>query len=439
MTTRRRLPMLPSASKSDLAAVCVFPWNGGVRWPKWEPERVDARFGKAFHAIGEAVANVFNEFGDVHGDVEMGVHWCAHAFEITEKERETLEAITHHLIEFLRNDDGVDGRIPEAVFAIDAETAAARRLTDRRDKSYSERVAIADLVVVFGDGRIVIREYKTGRGALAKKAATAAQTRLLALVAARYFDVNSIRTEIVHVGADGFLIDAAEFDSLELLGIECEQEQLLERLLAAPRPVPGPWCSGEFCPIKADCPATKAMLAAVEREALAVPVIHEPRSAEEAAKLRNAVQIVRAWADAADERWKSWASRMPLPVGGGKVVIAQERVGDEEIVENEKTVDVVNDELGQLVVGGDPATTKAAQHAAYTVKISKASIARGARKALGPAPARGALKRTQDRILNRLRSEGLVRRGSPYVVYTEVPENRLGAGAVDTEGMEVES
>lgn len=424
MNTRRHLPMLPSASKSDLAAECVFPWNGGVRWPKWEPSRIDARFGKAFHAIAEVVARVVNEFGHIPGDVELGVFWGAESFELSETERSTLESITWHLIEFLGADTGATFE-PEIVFGIDVETANVRVLADRRDKRYSERVAIADLVVRHGDGSVVVREYKTGRGARDKRASTASQTRLLALAAARYFDRDSIRCEVVHVAPDGFYVDAAEFDSLALLGIECEQEELLERLLAAPRPTPGPWCAGEFCPIKADCPSTLAMLASVEREALAVPVIHEPRTAEEAAKLRTAVQQIRAWADVAEERWKAFASRMPLPVGGGKVVVKQERQGDEEIVEDARTTDVINDELAQLVIDADPAVVAAAQKAAYVVKLSKASLERGIRKALGPAPARGALKRMQGRVMDRLRSAGLVRRGAAYSVFTEVPENRL--------------
>lgn len=426
MNPRRRLPMLPSASKSDLATECVFPWNGGVRWPKWEPERVDARFGKAFHAIAEAVALVFNEFGGIPGDVEAGVFWAAEGFVLTEKERETMESITYRLIDWMAKFE--TGEVfPELVFGFDIESANARTLSDRRNKLPSERVAIADLVVRAIDGYTTVVEYKTGRGAREKRAATSGQTRMLALSAARFFGVDRVRCEIVHVAADGFYVDAAEFDSLALLSIECEQEELLERLFAAPQPNPGPWCTGEFCPIKAECPATLAMLANVERDVLAVPVIHEPRNAEEAGKLRTAVKLVRAWADAADERWKLWAGRMPLPVGGGVVVVAQERQGDEEIVEGAKTMNVIDDELAQLVLDNSPENIAAARKAAIIVKVSKASLERGIRKALGPAPARGALKRAANRVMDRLRREGLVRRGAPYSVFTEMPANRIGS------------
>lgn len=435
MNLRRRLTMLPSASKSDLADHCVFPWNGGVRWPKWEPMRTDQRFGKAFHAAAEAAAHVFEEFGTIPGSLELGVFWCAEAFELTENERQTLEALMFRLVEQLENDDA-EWRVPEFIFAVNVESGDVRRLANRQDKRPSERVAIADLVFKQRNGSIVVREYKTGRGAQSKRAETSGQTRLLAFATARHFELADVRCEVVHVAVDGFIVDAAQFDSLALCVIECEQEALVERLLAAPKPNPGPWCTGEFCSIIADCPATKAMLAEVERHALSVPVLHEPQSAEEAGRLRTAVHVVRKWADAAEERWQSWAKRMPIPVGGGKVVIVQERKGDEELVENDKMLDIVIDEIAQMVFDQDATRIKEAQRAAVVVKASKASIERGVRKALGPAPVRGALKRGQTRIVERLRSQGLVRHGAHYVVYTEVPADRIGSGAIDTEGAE---
>lgn len=433
MNKRRRLPLsLPSGSKSDLAAECVFPWNGGVRWPKWQPSRVDQRFGNAFHHVAEAVAHVFNEFGMVPGSVELGVFWAAEAYELTEKEREMLESITYHLIEQLANDDATY-RTPEQCFAIDVETSAVRLASDRRDRKPSERIAISDLIVHLADGRHVVREYKTGRGAQSKRARSSGQTRSLAFAAARYYELESVRMEVVHVAADGFKVDAVEFDSLELLAIECEQDALLERLIAAPMPKPGPWCAGEFCPMVAECPSTKAMLAEVERHALAIPVLHDPRTPEEAGMLRTAVQAIRKWAEDADEKWKAIASRMPLPIGGGKVVVAQERRGDDELVENDRATQLIADEITQLVIDADPVRVRESQQAAYSVKYSKASIVRGVRKALGPSPARGALKRGQTRVLDRLRAAGLVRRGAPYVVFTEVPESRLHAAVVESE------
>jgi hypothetical protein len=180
------------------------------------------------------------------------------------------------------------------------------------------------------------------------------------------------------------------------------------------------------------------MLAVVEREALATPVVRDPRTPEEAGRLRTTVQLMRAWADAAEERWKAMAKRGPIPTGPDKVVVMMERQGDEEIVENDKTFEAIEDELSQMMIDVDEKQRKAVLDAAYKRSVSKSSIDRATRKALGPAPARGAIKHSSDRILNRLRREGLIRRGARYTVFTEVPANRLGGVTIETEGVEAE-
>jgi hypothetical protein len=426
---KRPLPLLPSASKSDLAALCVFPWNGGRRWP-WQPERPEQRFGKAFHAIAEAIALALEDVGEVVGDLEIGVAWAAEMFEVGAKEREQLQAMAERVLELLTSDDATS-RTPEVIYAIDVESLAVRVLEDRRDRRRSERVAIADLVFLRPDGRLVVREYKTGRAARTKRAAEAAQTRLLGYAAARALGHTAVRVEFVHVEPEKLLLDGVDLDELDFCVVEGQQAELVERLLAPPAPNPGPWCEQGYCPIQASCPATQAMVARLEQEVLRVPFVREPLTPEEAGALRSVVQLVRAWADDAETKWKAVASRGPIPAGPGLVVVAQERQGDEELADAPEAFGIVAEELGSLVVDGDDERRTAALQAAYTLKHSKASIERGIRKALGARPARGALGRAQGRILDRLRAAGHIRRGGRYVVYTEMRADQLGRGAID--------
>jgi RecB family exonuclease len=425
----RPLPLLPSASKSDLAALCAFPWNGGKRWPAYV-ERPEQRFGKAFHAIAEAIARALQDVGEIVSDLDVGVTWAAEMFGLGAKEREQLQAMAQRILELLASDDAV-WRMPEPIYAVNVETLAVRVLEDRRDRRPSERIAIADLVFMRADGRLVVREYKTGRAARTKRAGEAAQTRLLGYAAARALGHDSVRVEFVHVEPERLLLDGVDLDELDFCVVEGQQAELVDRLRAPPAPNPGPWCEQGYCPIQATCPATQAMVTRVEQEVLRVPFVREPQTPEEAGALRAAVQLVRAWADEAETRWKAMASRGPIPAGPGLVVVAQERQGDEELTDSDEVLQVITDEVGALVVDGDEARRAEAQRASYTVKVSKASIERAIRKALGARPARGALGRAQGRILDRLRAAGHIRRGGRYVVFTEMRADQLGRGAID--------
>lgn len=411
---------LPAASHHELTAHCVFAWNGGRRWPAREPAGDAQRFGSAFHELAAVVS-----MGEGADDA-MVIEGLVTAHELTPAEERRLVAVRAALITVVADDqvetdsaDGDDGpvaiplRWSEAAFAFEPSTGKARHARDRRDKTPTEIFGAADLVFLRVDGKLVVRDWKTGRRAADKRPSETRQLRFLALAAAQVHGADSVRVELAFVDDEAVELVGEDLDALDLGAIDGEIAELVERLEAPPVPNPGPWCERNYCPIRSVCPATLDALAKVDADLARFPLGAPFESAEHAAYVRHRLPVLRAALDAIDTQIEAYALRTgPLPVEGspGKVWGPRQMQGHERIVVTPTAIAIVVEKLG-----ADAANVAIE----ISRSMSKASLERGVRALLGPEGMRkrGALKLALEPLLEELRAAKVIKRGPPFTKF----------------------
>lgn len=393
---------LPSASHLELAEYCVWPWAGAGRWPE-RPSSPAAAYGIAFHLV---VARL------VTGQPPK-VEEVAAKHELLPADERRLAASIPRIVDFLEGDLGVRGEA-EVGLVFNLSDGRARTAERTAPRGPDELYGAADHIVPRADGKLVVRDWKTGERAKGKAPRETRQLRFLALAAARVWGATEVRVELAFVDEDGAELVGDDLDALDLMIVEGELAQLQERVEAPPRPVPGPWCDRYYCPTRATCPATLAALEPVLKALRIEPLLTEIRDASHAAFIRHRLPVVQEWVEAREMALKDWTKRHgPLPVEDKPALRwgPVEHEGRERIEPTPEALAIVREKLGE--------------HAdeALEVSLSKASIERGVRAALaaryGARAPRGALGKMVVPMLEALRTARAVKRGSAYTKFEE--------------------
>jgi len=391
--------LLPSASKLALAIACQYAWTSGVRWPKRETSP-HADFGTAVHAAGERRVN---------GE-PVDLDAIAAEFGVTDVRR--FRAVAGNLLAWIDETRADTRGAAEVAFAYHVADGTARVMTKAHARDYSdarpgELFGTADLILRDGD-RLVVVDFKTGAKAKEKGAADTFQMRFLGLAAARCYEAAEVDIVLLHVDEGGAYPDGATLTAWDLDDTADELRSLAASLAAPSVPRPGPHCTGMYCPIVSECPATKAAMAAVDKAAaLRFPMSVEIASAEHAADVRVRLKMVREACDAIDGAVKDWIrANGPVPVGDGRFYGIVQCDGRESVdLGAPEALAVFRREMGDKA------------EAALDVSTSKAAIER----AVGRKDARA--------VLAALRDVGAVRKGAPYVKFEEFEKKDEGDAA----------
>jgi hypothetical protein len=215
----------------------------------WEPSSAAAQQGNDVHALGEAI-------------VDGREHECS-------AEIEAYRAPLTEAIDALRAEGWT--LASEVPIAYAPATGAGRALPKGGHRAYGsvkphEIAGTADIVGL-KPGRLLVADFKTGRGAKEHEAIDTPQLRALAVGFAAIYGAESAEVALIHVEPGDYEVSRGELYAWDL---EETAEQLRALALteeATPRP--GPHCASQWCPIRAVCPATRAALERIHSEAAA--------------------------------------------------------------------------------------------------------------------------------------------------------------------------
>lgn len=380
----------PSASKVGLAIECAFPWSQHApEWPR-DPQGAGGILGDAVHSEIERALSPETRGGE----------WTGHT-------RQALAALDE-----LTGETGSVLHVERKLLYSPARDAARwddspgrRRYARRGD----ELGGTPDVIVHSGDGRIVIIDWKTGRGAQETPASETWQMRTLGCAVARLLTLDEVDVALVHLEEDDYQIDRAPFAPWDLDGFRSSLLTAFARLNDIDaRPRPGPWCRDSWCPIRTVCPATQAALAAIEAEAAALlPPGLVVDSPERARSARTALKLY----DEAARRLKSSLedfvrSHGPVEIADGVLygLVEQRR---EAIDLTHESAAIVREMVGE---------------AAIEVSTSKAAIERAAK---ATQTKRGEGMERARATVERLRAAGAVRE-STYARFEEWEQRKAG-------------
>ena len=308
---------LPTFSRLDVAARCVFPWTSGMRWPK-RPASVYTGIGRAVSTAAELLA--------IWGDCP--VEAIADAEGLTGSYRTTFGHMVIHVRDLLAHEPDTF-RVAEQALAYDLRRGTAREMRRSGPRDYSdqrpgEMMGTPDLVKRDEHGELVVRDYKTGRYAFGKDPGETRQLRALGLCAARAYGANRVTVELAQVEAGGIFIRRALLDEFELSCIASDLADIYDRIVDRPHeqvPVPGAWCAGGFCPLAASCPATiRALEAVASATELTYPLTVEITSPEHAAYTLERLDAAGKAIEGIRQALKDYAREHgAFPVAGGKL------------------------------------------------------------------------------------------------------------------------
>jgi len=226
--------------------------------------------------------------------------------------------------------------VPEVAFAYDFVSGKAREIGRGLGREYpslgeNEIPGTADLVGLAPD-HVYVADYKWGHGPTwyAPPADWNMQLRFLALAAARTYDRDAARIELIHLRGEGQRIwrDRAELDAFALDEVALEVADVVRRVRAAativgagqvPAVSTGQHC--RFCPAYNACPGTTALVRLL---------VHEPQAVERqvAGQLtpENATRAYQAWraakllVDRLGDAVFGYAQENPIPLGDGMLL-----------------------------------------------------------------------------------------------------------------------
>ena len=333
---------LPSASKLDLAFQCGYAFSPHApKWPKQTYSKA-ANFGKGQHAVaekavkGETVDAVKEaDTAEVTGNAEVA------RFKRVARDVELwFKQARNRPVEWL----------VEKPLAYHVERGSARYMKppeyprDYRDKKFGEIVGTLDLAAVLPD-IVEVLDLKTGKGARESSVADSAQLKFYALCLARIHGVPRARITYLHATEDGIDDgDTVLLDELDL-GQFAAQLGALAAGLQDAVPVPGPHCTGKWCPMVSICPATTKALAAIDKASdLTRPFSTQLtiEDATHAADVRVRLKMVQAACASIEEQLKTWVkSNGPIDIGNGMQYGVRE--------ENRETVDIGRPQAYQIL------------------------------------------------------------------------------------------
>lgn len=264
----------PAASKFWIADQCQLPWSPRrPPWPKRAYEPNDsARMGTAFHEMSDATVKIMtNEDGSIkHPGIiasTLEVAPYAERNKLTESAALKVAAMHRHFIEDLNmylNENRYSAMWAEQAVVFDLYKDTAR-LADTKDESYKAPPgcisSIQDFVAI-RDNALVVRDYKTGWGAIEAPPEKNWQLRFGGLCSARLHGATTVRIELVEfheerkpfVQVARFDDDMTYMDAFELEVVLADVRGLMHRLSGAVEPNPGPACAR--CPVVQTCPTT---------------------------------------------------------------------------------------------------------------------------------------------------------------------------------------
>lgn len=391
----------PSMSRLGLARACLFPWTGGVRWPRSEVGEA-ARYGSAVSRVAERLAR--GEAPDAEA--------AAVEFDVA-AELPRLLRDADAIAEFLA-DESRYWHKAETPLALHPVRGTARELLSSGPRDYSdvrpgELTGTPDLVFVRAADELVVRDYKTGQYTRRLRPRDSAQLRALGLAAALAYGARQVTVELVQVD-DGVV--APRTDVLDEWDLDCVRTELIGILDALERPSvprPGRHCTDSYCPLVAVCPATRAALAAVDQAAaLEHPFSPTITSPDHAASVRVRLKMVEAATREIRAALEAYvAEHGAVELGGGHWYGPVQCDGTERV---------------DLGVAGAVAAIRErlGEHAdeALEVKTSKAALERAARAATKDAE-RGAATRVREELYGELRRLGALRQGPPFTKFEE--------------------
>ena len=316
-----------TASRIALAHRCSWWARPDVELPTSEASRA-ALLGTALH---EAAENEAEEIDEERVDATfrraVGVPQpeilAAVSEGLRESERRHLALLVESWLDWWRQleaEVGLDLPRREVAYAIDVDAGMARRLESAEHRDYStctdrEVPGTLDLVIrlipnASGTSGITLRvlDYKTGQGPhrcadheeqLRWQAAAVALERGERVVAG-----------ILHITQDEAREDwGVEVDGFGALIVVEELRALLDELPRA-EPRPGLHCEQMYCPARAVCPATRALLIAAEvplDHRRRLPIVGPIQSAEQALAILVAGDLLEQWLEDRAKAVRAWA------------------------------------------------------------------------------------------------------------------------------------
>lgn len=415
-------PRFPSASRLGLAAHCVYPWSSGATWLGEGAPTPDQRYGNAFHVLAErALGGTTLLEGEA---LDALARACAAEHALTEAESDNLRAAALRLLEAIQQDHVQGPLHVETAAAFDPLTGTRRLMVGNERGEPHELYGRADLVFLRTDGVLVVRDWKTGERAREAAPRDTPQLRALALLFSE--PGVPVRVELAFLGEDGIEIRGDDLTAEDLRDVEGELVELAAHLEAPPEPRPGPWCERLHCPMRATCPATLAALASVDAEITRYPLTGPVQGPEHAAFLRHRLAALQAWMEERERAVREEAKRAPLPVAGkdGTYWGPVEYPGHEKIAATPEVMEVLRTEL------------PAGVEKAVSMEVTKASLDRAVRAQVlqvhgGNRLPRGVAGKLKERVFGRLRELGALKRGAPYVRFTEF--KKMGDAVVPNE------
>jgi hypothetical protein len=218
----------------------------------------------------------------------------------------------------------------ETAYAL-GQMGEARALTTYAQRDYSgawdhELPGTVDLCEMSADGTVTVWDYKTGRGPH-RLADHEHQLRHLGAAVALTLGLDEIRVGVAHVttedyGGDSPVIeDAITLDSFDIAMAVGTSRALLEELPTA-EPNPGLHCEDLYCPARAVCPKTRALLidAKLDLEPRRrLPLIGDIRSDEQAKAVLVGINLIEEWIKDRERALKRYADEKGGIIDGDKV------------------------------------------------------------------------------------------------------------------------
>jgi hypothetical protein len=293
-----------SASRIKLGRRCLWWARPDVEVPPAEETR-PAAVGTAFHDVAESEAEELDEdlVDERFARLVAGVELDKAAEGLSTHERRHLEALVTSWREWWAQMilTGAETEQPIQLFV----SGAAERLPkgEHRDYSAADDAAIpgtADVVAVWasndGSSAHFVGDYKTGFGPH-RLDDHIDQLTHLGTAFARKEGAESVRVGVIHVRPDGVELDSRVLDGFDMALHVTEMAQLLEELPTA-EPRPGLHCEEMYCPARAVCPATRALLVDAKlalEPRRRLPLVGDVEENDQALAILVAAPLIESW------------------------------------------------------------------------------------------------------------------------------------------------
>lgn len=308
-----------TASRITLGRRCLYWARPDVELPEQQESR-PATQGSAFHAVAEAETDDLDlDLVDARFELLVaGGAEAAASIGLSDNEKRQLAALAAAWRAWMAEGLIADPE-PEQVLVLSGYGAGSRlERTGARDYDQVDEYAIpgtADLTAIWApnDGsksHLFVGDYKTGFGPHYLEVHIDQLTHL-GTALARAEGADTVRIGVLHVTPDGVELDDREIGSFEMALHVQEMAELLDALPTA-EPRPGLHCDDLYCPARAVCPATRALLldAKLELEPRRrLPIAGPIATDEQAVAVLVAESLIVTWLAERLEAVKAWADK----------------------------------------------------------------------------------------------------------------------------------